>query len=176
MLAVRKLSNAPRVNGLMPYGPSNKPASFAEVTRLAKDGNVTAATRVWNAMARQEWAGLTGTDLKFKHHRFSWASACGRIAHEQPGTSFASRLWRFAATTAKETESALRNDKRSGHAQRLKAALGHAKDLQRRTDDKLATLSEEDRAAVRGWNASFQAAVTARSTAWCASLAAVARK
>lgn len=44
-LAVRKLTKAPKVGGVLPHGPGNKPACFAEVSRLAKCGDVTKATR-----------------------------------------------------------------------------------------------------------------------------------
>ena len=72
---------------------------------------------------------------------------------------------------------AINNKGRSGNAQRMAAALGHARDdIQRRADDKLKSFSEEDRKAIRNWSASFQAAGTAQSIAWCASLSSVAGK
>ena len=103
-LAIRKLVKAPKVYGVLPHGPLNETQDYSKVTQLAKEGKITAAMRAWHEMARDEWSCLASADLKHKEHKFRWESAAGRMASEHPGKSFASRLWRYAATTAKEAQ------------------------------------------------------------------------
>ena len=167
---------APKVNGTLPHGPARRPADFKPVKQLAADGKVTQAMTLWHRMAREEWSNLTSQDLSHRKHKFIWTSAAGRIADPQAGASFESRLWRYAATTAKEAQLTLTNTGRQGHDARRAAVDGHTKDIQTRVNGKLPSLDDDDCAKIRRWSDSLLAAMTGNSAKWCESLASVAEK
>ena len=175
-LAVRKLVKAQRVHGTLPHGPANKPADFSGVHDAARKGDVTQAMTRWYKLARAEWSSLTGRNLEHRRHRFAWASAVGRVADPNAGTSFAARLWRYAATTAKEAQQALGNKGREGYAQRRRALEGHLNDVVTRAQGDLKSMDHGQKEAVQKWSESLTAALTAESIPWCASLSKVAGK
>ena len=175
-LAVRKLVKAQRVHGTLPHGPANKPADFSGVHDAARKGDVTQAMTRWYKLARAEWSSLTGRNLEHRRHRFAWASAVGRVADPNAGTSFAARLWRYAATTAKEAQQALGNKEREGYAQRRRVLEGHLNDVVTRAQGDLKSMDHGQKEAVQKWSESLTAALTAESIPWCASLSKVAGK
>ena len=144
-LAVRKLVKAQRVHGTLPHGPLNRPAEFDEVSDAAARGNVTEAMTKWYRLARLEWSSLTGRNMEHRKHRFVWTSAAGRLADPNAGTTFAARLWRYAATTAKEAQQALNNRHREGYAQRRRALDAHHNDIVNRTQGELKSLDDTHR-------------------------------
>ena len=154
----------------------NKPESFHDCSSLAAEGNITEAMTLWQTMARREWACVTGTDLAYKTHKFCWPSAASRLADPQPRSSFASRLWRYVATTAKEAQQLLNKDGGQKDIKRRKAVEDHIKDLRQRTEGRLGSLDENDKWAISQLVNSLSAALTAQSAKWCASISDAARK
>jgi hypothetical protein len=170
--AVRKLVKAPKVQGVLPFGPSPTEPAYDNVCAAALAGELEIAMRTFYITARMEWSGIAGEKLAFVPHRFRWEPPIRHTAKPWTGSSSLSVMWRSLARRAEEISKVLsRTDSAPGMieaaARHITAAAEAHKSLGR-------TLQEEVCQQVTSWAASLQLAWLSPSASWAQSLSFIA--
>ena len=107
---IRKLVPAPRVSGVLPFGPAAEPPLYDEVVELARDpARLDDAMVGFYTLARQEWSGIAGQQLNFVRHRFKMEAPQRELARPWTGSSNLSVVWRSLARRASEVAAVLQH-------------------------------------------------------------------
>ena len=100
---IRKLVPAPRVAGILPFGPGAEPPDYASVADLARDpSRLDEAMVQFYTLARQEWSSIAGQPLDFVPHKFKIEAPQRELAQPWTGACNLSVIWRSLARRASE--------------------------------------------------------------------------
>ena len=171
--AIRKLIRPPKVEGILPFGPSGSDPCYDHVTATAALGtHIDKAMVDWYSLARQEWASLTGTDLSFCNARFKWAPAIAKKSSPWAGSTAISCAWRASARRANDARRVLLR----GVASSLESTVvdAHVKAADFAHKRLCRSLRAEHAPMFLDWARAFRQAVQAGHVQWFASLASIA--
>ena len=126
---VRKLVRPPRINGVLPFGPTNDPDRCSSLRHAAPDGaDLNIACVEWYAAARYEVGTLSGVIQNHHAATFKWSPAAGATAKRTLGASPLSVTWRVLAQRADAAATSLRieqSETARTHINKLTATARH---------------------------------------------------
>ena len=167
--AVRKLVRPPKVEPLLPSGPSRPPPSYEQVHLLAGSADsLGEAMEAWYSTARQEFGDLAGKTLGHFRSDFKWGSPVAIVRQPWAGTTEVSSMWRNLAMRAAEASKILHRTEVGSPTPVVVLNHSHAAHLASNSLCKSARAEVQQ--AVDAWAKAFDNALHNASPHWMHSL------